>query len=85
VHAHRHAAGVAVADLDVAIDDHGRAHEAHRAHLLDGLVGELAAFIELGRDGRNLLLRKVAGRVADHLVFVREWKNGRLAHPASVW
>src|SRR6516164_8116019 len=32
VHAHGHAAGVAVADLDVAIDHHGAAHESHGAH-----------------------------------------------------
>src|SRR6185295_7448934 len=32
VHAHRHAAGVAIADLNVAIDHHGRAHETHGTH-----------------------------------------------------
>ncbi len=40
--AHLHAAGVAVADLDMRIDDHGLADEAHGAHA-DGIskLGEL--------------------------------------------
>src|SRR5579864_5146876 len=32
VHRHRHAAGVAIADLDVAIDHHGGADKTHGAH-----------------------------------------------------
>src|SRR5215470_8740474 len=38
VHRHRHAACVAIADLDVAIDDHGRAYEPPRDH--DAAVAE---------------------------------------------
>src|SRR6266550_8105468 len=43
VYRHRHAAGVAIADLDVAIDHHGRADEAHRAHA--DAVAELLEFL----------------------------------------
>ena len=32
MHAHWHAAGMGIADLDMAIDHHGRADKAHRSH-----------------------------------------------------
>ncbi len=58
VHAHGHAAGVAIADLDVAIDHHGAAHESHGAHA--DVVAEL---LELHLDGGDA---RVGIAVADH-------------------
>src|SRR5262249_6228520 len=43
VHRHGHAAGVAIADLDVAIDHHRGAHEPHSAHA--DAVAELLEFL----------------------------------------
>jgi len=35
MYAHRHAAGMAVADLDVAVDHHRGAHESHGSHAME--------------------------------------------------
>src|SRR6516165_11200692 len=46
VHAHGHAAGVAIADLDVAVDHHGAADESHGAH-----ADAVAEVLQLRFDG----------------------------------
>ena len=58
MHAHGHAAGVAIADLDMAIDHHGAAHEAHGAH-----ADAVAEFLEVHLDGGDA---GVGIAVADH-------------------
>src|SRR6476659_599569 len=47
VYRHRHAAGMAIADLDVAIDDHRRADESHRAHA-DAVAERLELLLQRG-------------------------------------
>ena len=58
-------------------------HESHLAHLLDGVVGKFPAFVKLGRDGRDLFLRKIAGGVTDHFMFIVQWKKGGVTHGCS--
>ena len=55
MHRHRHAAGVAVADLDMAIDHHRGADEAHGAHA--DIVAELLEFLFDRRDPRIRIAR----------------------------
>src|SRR5215831_1330200 len=68
VHRYRHAAGVAVTDLDVAIDHHGRAHEPHGAHA-DG-IAELLELVLQGGDPRVGVARadraQARGLLAEH-------------------
>jgi hypothetical protein len=40
-----------------------------RAHLFDGLVGKLAGLVIVRGNGRDLVLRELARRIANHLVF----------------
>ena len=47
VHAYRHAAGMGVTDLDMAVDHHGGADEAHGPHA-DGIAERLELFLQLG-------------------------------------
>ena len=50
MHGHRHPAGMAITDLDVAIDHHVLANKAHRTHA-DGIAQFLELILHLRNPG----------------------------------
>jgi hypothetical protein len=67
VHAHT---AILLRDLD--------AHKAHLTHFSDGRVRKLPALVELSGNRNDLVLRKITGGIAQHLVLFAEGKQGNV-------
>src|SRR5215212_8826018 len=58
-------------------------HKAHFAHFPDGFLWKFPAFIELSRDGNDLVLGKIARRIAEHFMLLTQRKYSQISHYAS--